>query len=506
MRERAGQTGGRPFGRVLIANRGEIAVRIIGACHEAGMTAVAVFSDADEHALHVRLADDAVRIGPAPAAESYLRMDAIVAAAIASGAEAVHPGYGFLAERADFARAVTDAGLVFIGPAAATIEALGDKIGARQLAQSVGVETVSGTGGAVSVDRPDEVAAILADAERIGYPLLVKAAAGGGGRGMRRIERAKDLVRALTAASAEALAAFGDGAVYLEREIQHARHIEVQLLGDESGRVVAIGERDCSIQRRHQKLVEESPAPGLTDIERLRLHDAAVRVGVAAGLVNAATAEFLRGRDGAFHFLEVNTRLQVEHGVTELVTGLDLVQEQFRIAAGEPLSDPVLAAAAGAREPTRHAIEVRLTAEDPSRDFSPTPGRVGRWVMPSGPGVRVDTGLEGRGPDPTRVRQPDGQDHGGRERPGRGHRRPAPGPGRDRGERGPDDAAIPSVRGETRRVRPGRALDRLGRGDVGRTGRPRPRGGRGGPGRRDVRGPGDGLGPARARAPPRAPC
>lgn len=357
------------------------------------MTAVAVFSDADADALHVRLADATVRIGPPLSAESYLRIDAIIEAAAATGADAIHPGYGFLAERADFAQAVTDAGLVFIGPAAATIEALGDKIGARQLAQSVGVETVSGTGGAVSVDRPDAVAAILADAERIGYPLLVKAAAGGGGRGMRRVERAMDLVPALTAASAEALAAFGDGAVYLEREIQHARHIEVQLLGDETGQVVAIGERDCSIQRRHQKLVEESPAPGLTDVERRHLHDAAARIGVAADLVNAATAEFLRGPDGAFYFLEVNTRLQVEHGVTELVTGLDLVREQFRLAAGESLSDAVLAAATGASEPTRHAIEVRLTAEDPSRGFSPTPGQVGRWVMPSGPGVRVDTGL-----------------------------------------------------------------------------------------------------------------
>ena len=318
----------------------------------------------------------------------------MVEAASAAGADAVHPGYGFLAERADFAQAVTDAGLVFIGPAAATIEALGDKVGARRLAQSVGVETVAGSGGAIAVDRPDAVGAILADAERIGYPLLVKAAAGGGGRGMRRVERAMDVVPALTAASAEALAAFGDGAVYLEREIQHARHIEVQLLGDEIGQIVAIGERDCSIQRRHQKLVEESPAPGLTDVERRHLHDAAVRIGVAAGLVNAATVEFLRSPEGAPYFLEVNTRLQVEHGVTELVTGLDLVQEQFRLAAGEPLSPAVIDAAATAVQPTRHAIEVRLTAEDPSRSFAPTPGRVRHWAMPSGPGVRVDTGLE----------------------------------------------------------------------------------------------------------------
>jgi acetyl/propionyl-CoA carboxylase alpha subunit len=393
VRERAGQAAGRPFGRVLIANRGEIAVRIIRACHETGRTAVAVYSDADVGALHVRLADAAVRIGPAPAAESYLRIDAILAAARASGADAVHPGYGFLAERAAFARAVTDAGLVFVGPTAATIEALGDKLGARRLASTVGVETVPGTHDAAPVDRPDTLPAILMDAERIGFPLLVKAAAGGGGRGMRRVERAADLPAALTSAVTEAVSAFGDGAVYLEREIRPARHIEVQLLGDETGLVVAIGERDCSIQRRHQKLVEESPAPGLTVADRHALHDAAVRIGSAAGLTNAATAEFLRGPDGSTYFLEVNTRLQVEHGVTELVTGLDLVREQFALAAGEPLSEAVRAAADRATGPTRHAIEVRLTAEDPSRAFAPTPGRVRHWVMPSGPDVRVDTGL-----------------------------------------------------------------------------------------------------------------
>ena len=259
---------GRPFRRVLIANRGEIAVRIIRACHESGMTAVAVFSDADADALHVRLADDAIRIGPPPPTESYLRIDAIIDAALTSGAEAVHPGYGFLAERAAFARAVTDAGLVFIGPTAATIEALGDKLGARRLARSVGVDTVPGTLDPAPIDRPDALPAILADADKIGFPLLVKAAAGGGGRGMRRVERAEDLPEALASAAAEAASAFGDGAIYLEREIQPARHIEVQLLGDVTGEVVAIGERDCSIQRRHQKLVEESPAPGLTEAER----------------------------------------------------------------------------------------------------------------------------------------------------------------------------------------------------------------------------------------------
>jgi acetyl/propionyl-CoA carboxylase alpha subunit len=384
----------RRFDRVLVANRGEIAVRIIRACHESGRTAVAVYSDADATALHVRLADEAVRIGPPAAAASYLRIDAILDAAAMTGAEAIHPGYGFLSERAAFADAVAHAGLIFVGPPASVIEALGDKLGARRLAHSVDVPTVSGTVDAVAVDRPDAMPGIVAEADRIGFPLLVKAAAGGGGRGMRRVERAEDLPASLTAAAAEALAAFGDGTVYLEREIQAARHIEVQLLGDEAGRVVAVGERDCSIQRRHQKLVEEAPAPGLTSEERRRLHEAAVRVGTAAGLVNAATAEFLRAADGSIAFLEVNTRLQVEHGVTELVSGLDLVQEQFRIAAGEPLSAAVLEAADRAASPTRHAIEVRLTAEDPSRAFSPTPGRIRQWAMPAGPAVRVDTGLE----------------------------------------------------------------------------------------------------------------
>jgi acetyl/propionyl-CoA carboxylase alpha subunit len=384
---------GPQFRRVLIANRGEIAVRIIRACHESGMTAVAVFSDADADALHVRLADDAIRIGPPPPTESYLRIDAIIDAALTSGAEAVHPGYGFLAERAAFARAVTDAGLVFIGPTAATIEALGDKLGARRLARSVGVETVPGTLDPAPIDRPDALPGILADADEIGFPLLVKAAAGGGGRGIRRVERAADLPEALASAASEAASAFGDGAIYLEREIQPARHVEVQLLGDVAGEVVAIGERDCSIQRRHQKLVEESPAPGLTEAERRALHDAAVRIARAAQLTNAATAEFLRGPDGSTYFLEVNTRLQVEHGVTELVTGLDLVREQFALAAGQPLSEAAMAAAGRAATPTGHAIEVRLTAEDPSRGFSPTPGRIRHWVMPAGPGIRVDTGL-----------------------------------------------------------------------------------------------------------------
>ncbi len=385
---------GPPFGRVLIANRGEIAVRIIRACHELGMEAVAVYSDADAGAMHVRMADHAVRLGPPPPADSYLRIDVIVEAALAIGADAIHPGYGFLSERAAFARAIETAGLVFVGPPSAVIEALGDKVRARAIARSVGVEGVPGTLEPVAVDRPDQVAVIVAEAERIGFPLLVKAAAGGGGRGMRRVARAAELPAALAAGSAEALSAFGDGSVFLEREVRPARHIEVQLLGDTMGTIVAIGERDCSSQRRHQKLIEEAPAPGLTIAERRHLHELAVRVAVAGGLQNAATAEFLRDADGVFHFLEVNTRLQVEHGVTELVSGLDIVGEQFWLAAGQPLSKAARAAAERAAEPASHAIEVRLAAEDPARDFAPGPGRIGRWVMPAGPGVRVDTGLE----------------------------------------------------------------------------------------------------------------
>jgi acetyl-CoA carboxylase biotin carboxylase subunit len=386
--------GAPPFRRVLVANRGEIAVRIIRACHELGIEAVAVYSDADRESLHVREADTAVRLGPAPAVESYLRIDAIVDAAQTTGADAVHPGYGFLAERAAFARTVVAAGVAFIGPPPDAIDALGDKLHARRVARSVGVEVVPGTLDPAPVDRPDQLDAIVETARAVGFPLLVKAAAGGGGRGMRRVVDERELPAALASGSHEAAAAFGDGSVYLEREIRPARHVEVQLLGDATDRVVAIGERDCSLQRRHQKLVEEAPAPGLTPEDRRRLHEMAVRIGTAAGLRNAATAEFLLAPDGSFYFLEVNTRLQVEHGVTELVAGLDIVREQLFLGAGRPLSEGALRAAAAAAEPGSHAIEVRLSAEDPSLDFAPTPGRVTRWTMPAGPGVRVDTAME----------------------------------------------------------------------------------------------------------------
>ena len=384
----------RPFRRVLVANRGEIAIRIIRACHEMGMEAVAVYSDVDRTAAHVRAADHAVRLGPPPPAESYLRIDAVVEAALASGAEAVHPGYGFLSEREAFAQAVVDAGLAWVGPPPAAIAALGDKLAARRTARAANVPCVPGTLEPAPVDRPDELDAILKDAREVGFPLLVKAAAGGGGRGMRRVVSPDELAAALLAGSREAASAFGDGSVYVEREIMPARHIEVQLLGDVEGTVLALGERDCSTQRRHQKLIEEAPAPGLSESERRRLHQMAERLGTMAGLQNAATCEFLYDRDGQFWFLEVNTRLQVEHPVTELVAGVDIVQEQFRIAAGRPLSDRVRAAAARAARPTSHAIELRISAEDPSRVFAPTPGRITRWKMPSGPGIRVDTAVE----------------------------------------------------------------------------------------------------------------
>lgn len=385
---------GRPFHRVLIANRGEIAVRIIRACRALGVETVAVYSDADVHARHVLMADVAVRLGGAAPAESYLRADLIVEAGLAHHVEAIHPGYGFLSERASFARAVIAAGIAFIGPDPAAIDALGDKMAARRTAQAADVPVVPGTFEPARVDRPDFIDLVMRDAERIGFPLLVKASAGGGGRGMRRVASAAELPAALAAGAAEAESAFGDGSVYLEREIRPARHIEVQLIGDQSGSIVALGERDCSIQRRHQKLIEESPAPDLTSNERATLHAMAVRAATAACLHNAATAEFLFDAERRFWFLEVNARLQVEHGVTELVSGIDLVREQLWIAAGAPLSPEVHAAATSALAPTRHAIEIRLSAEDPARDFAPTPGRIGAWVMPSGPGIRVDSAVE----------------------------------------------------------------------------------------------------------------
>ncbi|MBX3030824.1 MAG: ATP-grasp domain-containing protein [Chloroflexi bacterium] len=383
-----------PFRRLLVANRGEIAIRIFRACRDLGIETVAVHSDVDAQAPHVRAADLAVGIGPAPAPQSYLRGDRIVEVARDLGVDAIHPGYGFLSEQAAFASAVEAAGVTFVGPAPETLAGLGDKLAARRTARSVNVPILPGTFEPIELTDTDSQDRIAANAREVGFPILVKASAGGGGRGMRRVDDPADLADAVQGAAAEALQAFGSAQVYLERYAEGARHVEVQLLGDISGNVVAIGERDCSVQRRHQKLVEEAPAPGMTPEDRRRLHAMAVRIAQAVGLRNAATAEFLLSRDGELWFLEVNARLQVEHGVTELATGLDLVREQLFLAAGHDLSPAVLAAAARAAEPTRSAIELRISAEDPARAFAPTPGRLTRWQEPSGPGVRVDSGVE----------------------------------------------------------------------------------------------------------------
>ena len=372
-----------PFGKVLIANRGEIAVRVIRACRELGIKTVAVFSEADRESLHVLLADEAVPIGPPPAAESYLVIDKLIAAARATGADAVHPGYGFLAENAKFAQACLDAGLTFIGPPPAAIRAMGDKMAARRVAIKLGVPVVPGTEQPVADDA--EAARV---AERVGYPVMVKAAMGGGGKGMRLVRTPGDLAGALRAARSEAGAAFGDAAVYIERYVEEPRHIEIQVLADAHGGVVYLGERECSIQRRHQKLVEESPSPFVTPEMRRRMGEAACRVAAAVGYVNAGTVEFLVDRERTFYFLEMNTRLQVEHPVTELVTGRDLVKDQLRIAAGEKLGF-------GQDDVALHgwAIECRINAEDPFASFIPSPGTVVGLRAPGGPWVRDDTGV-----------------------------------------------------------------------------------------------------------------
>ena len=370
------------FDTVLVANRGEIAVRIIRACREMGLRSVAVYSEADRLAPHVLAADEAHAIGPAPSTESYLRGDRIVEVARRTGAAAVHPGYGFLAERASFARRVEEAGLVFIGPRPATIAAMGDKTEARRRMEGAGVPIVPG--GIDPVSGAEEAARAAA---RMGFPLLLKASAGGGGKGMRIVERPQSVERAYEAASREARAAFGDGSIYLERYLLSPRHIEIQILGDATGAVLHLGERECSIQRRHQKLIEEAPSPLLSSEERASMGAAAVRAGEAVGYLGAGTVEFLYSR-GEFYFLEMNTRLQVEHPVTELVTGTDIVQWQIRIARGEALSfgqDDVSLAG--------HAIECRITSEDPWRAFLPSTGRVHRLDLPDGPGVRWDGGI-----------------------------------------------------------------------------------------------------------------
>ncbi len=376
------------FSRVLVANRGEIAVRIVRALHELGLEAVAVYSTADSDALHVELADEVVCIGPPAAAESYLRIPSVVAAAVNTGCDAVHPGYGFLAENPAFVRACEDNELVFVGPPADVMERMGDKVRAKAEMRAAGVPLVPGTDGVASFEDARRAAG------EIEFPVLVKAAAGGGGKGMRLVHAEEELEDAYSAASAEAEAAFGDGTLYLEKALVPARHVEVQVLCDSVGGVLTLGERECSVQRRYQKLIEESPSPALDAAAREEMESAVETACGAIGYRNAGTFEFLLGPDGSFHFIEVNCRLQVEHPVSELVTGIDIVREQVRIAAGERLD------ITGRAPRTGHAIEIRINAEDPSRGFVPSPGVVTRFRPPLGPGIRVDTAIREGGEIP----------------------------------------------------------------------------------------------------------
>ena len=372
------------FKKILIANRGEIAVRIMATCCEMGIRTVAVYSDVDANARHVRMADEAYAIGPAPATQSYLQIETLLAVAQRSGAEAIHPGYGFLSENADFVEACEHAGIVFIGPPAKAMRAMGAKISAKLIARSVDAPTVPGYAG----ESQDETL-LLSEAQRIGFPLLVKASAGGGGKGMREVHSANAFLEQLAGAKREALASFGDDTVFLERLIQHPRHVEIQVLGDMHGNMISLGERECSIQRRHQKIVEESPSVVLTPALRAEMGATAVRIAQAAGYVNAGTMEFILDADKQYYFLEMNTRLQVEHPVTELVTGLDLVRHQLLIASGKPL-----ALTQEQVSHRGHAIEVRIYAEDAEHNFLPSTGTINTITFPEGPGIRVDSGIE----------------------------------------------------------------------------------------------------------------
>jgi acetyl-CoA carboxylase biotin carboxylase subunit len=368
--------------KILVANRGEIAVRVLRTCRELGLDTVAVFSEADREAPHVRYADEAYCIGPPSAQESYLRGARIVEVALESGASAVHPGYGFLAESPAFAQDCVDAGLTFIGPRPETMAQMGDKPIARDVARELGIPVVEGS--ASTLDDEE----LLEAAERIGYPVMLKAVAGGGGMGIRAAHSREELAAVIPRARQEAQAAFGEDGVYLERLVENARHIEVQLLGDTQGHVIHLGERECSIQRRHQKMIEEAPSRALDEALRARIHRAAVRIGKAVGYVSAGTVEFLLDRSGQFYFMEVNPRLQVEHTVTEAITGVDIVKEQLRIAAGRELryaQDDI--------SPRGWAMECRILAEDPRRNFAPCTGRVSRWRVPGGPGIRIDSGV-----------------------------------------------------------------------------------------------------------------
>ena len=370
------------FSKILIANRGEIAVRIIRACKEMGITTVAVFSEADRDALHVSLADESICIGPAPVAQSYLNMTALLSTAVACGAQAIHPGYGFLSENAHFAQLCEECHISFIGPPSEVITRMGDKDEAKRTMRAAGVPVIPGGGIISSVEEA------LAEGDAIGYPLLVKARSGGGGRGIRKVEKKEDLERAFLAATAEAESAFGDGAVYMEKFLAPSKHIEMQLLCDNYGGVVCLGERECSMQRKNQKLIEESPSPAISEETRAQMIDASIRAAKAVGYRGLGTIEFLLGPDGNFYFMEMNTRLQVEHPVTEMVTGLDLVKWQIRVAAGMELDfcqkDVHLSG---------HAIECRINAEDPLHNFRPSCGTINLLHIPGGPNVRFDTAL-----------------------------------------------------------------------------------------------------------------
>jgi acetyl-CoA carboxylase biotin carboxylase subunit len=372
------------FKKILIANRGEIAIRVARTCREMGIATVAVYSEADLSSPHLWAADEAICIGPAQASTSYLNAEAIITAAQQTGAEAIHPGYGFLSENASFARSVGDAGLTFIGPSPASLAAVGNKIFARQTVAKLGVPVIP------ALEQPASDPAVLREQVRtLGYPVLIKAAAGGGGKGMRIVRHEQELSEAVAAAEREARASFAEGTVYLERYLERPRHVEVQILGDTYGSLVHLGERECSIQRRYQKILEETPSPAVSDSLRTEMTKAALKVATAAGYYNAGTVEFILDSQGHFYFLEVNARLQVEHPITEWVTSLDLVREQIRIAAGERL---------GLRQEDvhnrGHALECRLYAEDPAHGFFPSPGKILSWLAPSGPGVRVDAGVE----------------------------------------------------------------------------------------------------------------
>jgi acetyl-CoA carboxylase biotin carboxylase subunit len=368
------------FQKVLIANRGEIALRVIRACRELGIPTVVVHSEADRESLHVRFADEDICVGPPPALESYLNIPRIIAAAEITGADAIHPGYGFLAENAEFAEICEASDLVFIGPTAAQIRQMGDKVAARRTMAEAGVPVIPGTEDAIS-----DLRAARKAAEEIGFPVMIKAVAGGGGKGIRVARSVDEFENLFTMAGAEAKAAFGNDALYIERLLESARHVEIQVLGDRQGRGVHLNERDCSVQRRHQKLIEETPSPAVTEELRAQMGEAALHGVEAIGYVGAGTVEFLLDSDGKFYFLEMNTRIQVEHPVTEEATGYDLLKEQLRVAAGEPLTIP------DGVSLLSHAIECRINAEDPDNDFRPSPGRITTFHPPGGPGVRVDT-------------------------------------------------------------------------------------------------------------------